>query len=1092
MKEQDFLNALGKVPQEMLDELAEWQESGAPLTELLPELDSADPAIETVTRPQMTQRRNKPMKQTQRQSERSVQMLPWKLGIGAAMTACLVAAVSVGREAISRQDSALQTGYSDIVSEISEQGTELIELEELRVYHGCEIPVSENGLVQVIRNMDDAATLLEGLSEELSDRYPINYYISADTLDTHDVLLMGYQVAQLPSYCWEIGYNDGVLTAEGSAALDFSILTVSGLPETTMGTTHTDPSLDNYYFFCLVPKDAVPEIADWEFRFTEYAIGELPEEIMENPYEEDDEADENKSRAYVHSQQVYEDYCASFEETRYLRKLRAKPEAYEAIAVSDAGKFSGDEIDVPADGLLQVIRSMDDAEPLIDVLSYEEDVAFTMDIYLTEEWLAAHDVILMGCQRDYFQARVWQYGYHDGTVSAEGAMHLEYSVLTMPVPDSRAETENKAYNYYYFFSVPKDALPELTELTLSFKEYSLGEQPEDVLTELFETAVSDASPEEYFSSNPVYQDYCASVEGQRCIRKLPAKQETPEETVEVVEMAALPEPMDAWYWERYRGTDIKIPAAGTVAVIRTLEDAEQYRTGSNYQTEHLKEVLSSAWLYGNDEHEAHDVIFIGMPANKMPDNTAFWDYHAGTVTPSGKLHLDFSVMTLVTMPEKLDYDSNTNFYYFISVPKGELPDITAWDVTFTEYRADASLDAKTLAANAARIKDKLHELPAYDNHLASVLCDKYINWAYDDDPNSIEAVGAVACNLDVPVSRSYGNIIEDADSGHTEAYFNYVCDTESKAYAGVADTLEGYRALRDALALGNLELVVDRSEPVDVLMLVLPVHDARAQTALTDMQISADGVLSLTMNEYYGTNNVDASQDTASVVWQIMVPHGSVPKITAVNLNRNLVEYVYSETDGNSLESDITFIKLAGRMITVQLTAEAGSPASAINTRQPEDAETVDIAGMMMYPTNYKGSVAAVMLRSEADLAALQASENIGPDLRELFVESDTYDYLFLVFKGASVMASGDWENVSVPEIKARNNRVYAEMMVMPADEAAEQSGQSVVCRMAVPKGSLPQLGLTPDFNLSTMPVDFAGDYTVRDIYPLAKTITTE
>lgn len=734
MKEHDFLSALGKVPQEMLDELAQWQESGTPLTDHLPELDTSDPATEPVTEPEIRQRRNKPMKQTRKQNAPPVRLLPWTVGIGAAMTACLVAAVSVGREAIGRQDS-MQTGFSNGDSTI-------------------------------------------GLSEQM-------------------------------------------------------------------------------------------------------------------PYEE--------------------------------------------IAIEKPGWFNGDEIAVPDEGLVQVVRNMDDAAPLIEVLSaeYSEGAAFTMSDYLNADWLAAYDVVLMGYQDECYPDSTF-YGYHDGTVTEEGELRLEFSIFTMiPSPETKVEIEKQPYNHYYFFSVPKEVLPAITEWELIFAEYSLGERTEDVL---FDMLNDDGTLSEYLTSNPVYQNYNASVEGQRYLRKLPAKTDVPEDCVEIVEVEAepLPEPLLAGNWNHYKGNDISIPADGTVAVIRTPEDAKAYRTFGNQRDEWLQITLSNPWLEGSDdgETEPHDVIFIGMPANKMPDNTTRWNYHAGTVTPSGKLHLDFSVLSLNEMPEAIDYDNTTNFYYFISVPKGALPEITEWDVTFTEYRSDDYPDAATLAkphvaskaGGNTPLEDWLYSLPEFDNFMHSVLCGKYINWAYDDEPNTVESVGAVAINLDVPVSRGYGNVIADADAGHTDAYLNYVFDQESSAYAGVADTVEGYRVLRDALDLGNLELVVDRSEQVDVLMLVLPVYAADASTAITDMQISADGVLSVTLNENYRTSNVDTSQDTAAVVWQIMVPHGSVPKITAINLNRELIK----DTSDDSLEDRLEFISAAGRMHTIQLTDEPYNPASAI------------------------------------------------------------------------------------------------------------------------------------------------------------------
>ena len=59
MKPQDFMDALGGIPQERLDALAKWQKSGTPLTGAEPETDNPARTGKLV----ITQKRNRTMKE---------------------------------------------------------------------------------------------------------------------------------------------------------------------------------------------------------------------------------------------------------------------------------------------------------------------------------------------------------------------------------------------------------------------------------------------------------------------------------------------------------------------------------------------------------------------------------------------------------------------------------------------------------------------------------------------------------------------------------------------------------------------------------------------------------------------------------------------------------------------------------------------------------------------------------------------------------------------------------------------------------------------------------------------------------------------
>lgn len=94
-------------------------------------------------------------------------------------------------------------------------------------------------------------------------------------------------------------------------------------------------------------------------------------------------------------------------------------------------------------------------------------------------------------------------------------------------------------------------------------------------------------------------------------------------------------------------------------------------------------------------------------------------------------------------------------------------------------------------------------------------------------------------------------------------------------------------------------------EAINRFLGTLPVHDADAASALSDLHASADGVLSVTLNEYYEKQNVDLTQDTADLQIVFGVPHGSLPEIRSLHVMRN------------QCDSEDAFIQVAGQLCTV-------------------------------------------------------------------------------------------------------------------------------------------------------------------------------
>ena len=97
MKEQDFMDALSGVQQDMLDELAEWQNAKTPVTGGLPEQGSPPAQNES---PVLHTRRRNTMKQKNKQKAKIFRLSRWNIGIGAAVAAAVVAAVSISPKAV--------------------------------------------------------------------------------------------------------------------------------------------------------------------------------------------------------------------------------------------------------------------------------------------------------------------------------------------------------------------------------------------------------------------------------------------------------------------------------------------------------------------------------------------------------------------------------------------------------------------------------------------------------------------------------------------------------------------------------------------------------------------------------------------------------------------------------------------------------------------------------------------------------------------------------------------------------------------------------------------------------------------------------
>ena len=556
------------------------------------------------------------------------------------------------------------------------------------------------------------------------------------------------------------------------------------------------------------------------------------------------------------------------------------------------------DMNLPESGKAEVLRSVDDAQAWIDLLKQSgeygretgEGFHPCLEILEMEKEYLDHDIIMCAVPYHFMQSDscVAQHAFFGGTITESGKLTVETGMVTVS-KEMRPLMLQDTEAYCVCFTVPKNTMPEITGFTLNNQIYDCtAPLPDDIrsehdMTEFLAGLREDQAYARRFSN----ELYLRWVEDE--IQTADASDRPlPEDCTEVQpEAETLPEPFDAWYWINYKGKSIPLDGI-TVDLIRTAADGEKYLTGDPEQNDTaLRTQLSKEWLEtGFDEeqvtdpvsgtvigvepdHPVQDMLFIGVPAREMPSNVVRWGYHNGTITPSGKLHLDFSVQTVSETAIKAlnaEYDTDTNFYFFISIPEGSVPELTDWDITFSTYYTSAELDAYTAEApeevgfdGMDRMHAWLSEQPESESYWYSVLGAKHITPVPEEQPGTVTLTDISACPIEEP-------------------------PLENKPIVSV-------------LECGD----------IDNITLVLPIHDADAAVALSDLHVSADGILSLTLNEYYEKHGVDLTQDTASYQWVLGVPHGSLPEIKDIDISRV------------NCDDEDAFIQIAGQLCTVTI-----------------------------------------------------------------------------------------------------------------------------------------------------------------------------
>ncbi|MCR4759621.1 MAG: hypothetical protein K5705_05035, partial [Oscillospiraceae bacterium] len=371
MKEQDLIHALSNLPQDLLDELDEWQKSGAPLTGK--DADGDSPV--RTDKPVLTRRRNIEMKQ--RKDKRTVRPWAWTAGIAAAVVLCTAVAVPVGKEAI-RRTNQKNTGYTESeaqpaagVSENAAQQKQVPLIQHIFDFGGNDEnspAVSENGVVRVLRSMNDWQQLAAdtNLSSDSQNRMSI---LSEDTFTEYDVLYFAYKGQQLPANYlryFDEEFTGASLSADGTLTVRYSAFLLTDPQTDFLRKAHLS---ENYGFFYTVPKNELPDISGGKVsvEYTEtYYDEKLPDRVipdLKDSTEMISYDDISSLTSYVQNTQEYKDWRNSLPEHLFItwnEKEPAQPEDAEQTYVteqpdSDAfyawfwDGYSGD--DIPLDGI---------------------------------------------------------------------------------------------------------------------------------------------------------------------------------------------------------------------------------------------------------------------------------------------------------------------------------------------------------------------------------------------------------------------------------------------------------------------------------------------------------------------------------------------------------------------------------------------------------------------------------------------------------------------------------------------------------------------------------------------------------------------
>lgn len=321
--EMKILKQLGQVPQDMLDDLAQWQENRTPLSE------EPDIRMQAAAK-QQASAEDFGVPERKRGGIRRI--LPLSLGVCAAAAACLIVAVSIGKDAF--RNPQLQAGFSDEGSietenpEAEQDSAPALESEEQITesapeeseppftvteegipvmwadYFDTDIDIPEGGLFKTVCTAEDAQYYLD-----LPGKRPDNVTEAWHNVISgeYDIILLGFSSSDAPMGAASFAFHDGTLTPDGSLSVDLSVFTNVWLSGRM--------AYENYYMMLMVPDGSLPEITDWQVTFDNFRA-HLPMNLQAADSEEDAakytlDMLMNGQYEYFPNSQLYQEFIAS-------------------------------------------------------------------------------------------------------------------------------------------------------------------------------------------------------------------------------------------------------------------------------------------------------------------------------------------------------------------------------------------------------------------------------------------------------------------------------------------------------------------------------------------------------------------------------------------------------------------------------------------------------------------------------------------------------------------------------------------------------------------------------------------------------------
>ena len=340
MKENEMkiLQQLDQIPQDMLDDLAQWQENRTPL--------SAETDIRAAAAAKQ-QASAEEFGVPERKRSGIKRILPLSLGVGAAAAACLIVAVSIGREAVGKPQ--MQAGFSGeehAETELQESEEQISESDpaesEPQVpvtedgipvmwanYFGHDIDIPEGGLFKTVRTAEDAQHYLDLPGDRPDD---VNEAWQNVISGEYDIVLLGFSCREAPMGAASFAYHDGTVTPDGRLSIELSTFTniaISGRM-----------ALENYYMMVMVPDGSLPEITDWHVTFDNFrAALPLDSELPAAASREEAAANItdmllNGQYEYFPNSQLYHEFTASVIGGKQIRRISGET-APNVIPVND-------------------------------------------------------------------------------------------------------------------------------------------------------------------------------------------------------------------------------------------------------------------------------------------------------------------------------------------------------------------------------------------------------------------------------------------------------------------------------------------------------------------------------------------------------------------------------------------------------------------------------------------------------------------------------------------------------------------------------------------------------------------------------------